>query len=560
MPNPICTPAAATLRPTLVALAAACAVCLVNLAPSAAHATSADEIAFNKRPRARTAMAMARSYLSQRRHGRAVNWANRAVNCADATPSIRAEATRMERDARWQLHDLGFGLVEVRVTPTTAELTVDGQQFRPASARFRIWLPGGSHQLEVRSTGYHDVRKIITAKAGEQRRLNIALVYAVRPIVRFKVAHVNAEVWLSKDFMGFTGGRAITLPVGKSLIEIRAPGYASWVRTLTLAAGEKRTIAVVLDRAIMRGHNRTTASNVRRELTPLERANRGERHRLGHRPGPTRERRKAYHGSGEAPNVATSEGPAWRKVVTAGGGQPSVHVPPPTRTEATGPSDTASSGGGEVGGGADGAVTATAFSSAAKGWMYTGIGVALVAAGVTGSVMGVGQAQTANGLSLGDAGYDSAYNDAANLTYAGYGAAGIGLASMFVGGLYLFAEDGLSRSGRGWFLVGTGLATGLAGAWLVTDAIATAKTANGLPIRHFSYDTNFDGAEANWRVGVVAAGVGGAVVLTGAWLLLTREGSAAAEADRDEPSWLARASFTPTFWAGSAGARLTLAW
>ncbi|MCO4761386.1 MAG: hypothetical protein KC502_07770 [Myxococcales bacterium] len=521
-----------------------------------AHADKHGERAFNKRPRARLAMRLAREYLQQNRVGKAINWVGRAVNCPDATAAIRNEASRMEAKLRWPLRDLGFGVVEIHVSPPGAQLRVDGQLFRPMTDHFRLWLPSGSHQLDVRKTDFHARRQIMTAKAGEERRIDIKLVYAVQPVVKFVVKPVNAEIWLARDFLGFSNKRAFTLPPGKSLIEVRAPGHVSWVRTLTLRPGDKRTIEIFLERALAKGHTRRAASNVRRKLTPLELANRGERHRLGRRKPDRKNSRPRYRGSGEAPEVQKQKGPDWRKVDAGAGVSPAIDAPdapdgpPPEADEA----DDAAAGDE----GADAGVSAGAISGTMKGWIYSGIGVALLAGGVGASVYGVSQANYANGLSLGHSQYDSYYDSAANVTFAGYGSAGIGVASLIAGGIYLFGDDGLGERGRAIYLMGAGAVTGLAGAWLVLDAVAIADAANKLPMRHYKYDRDFDGAESNWRAGVIASGVGGAVALLGAWMFLTADSASAAAAS--SPSWLANMSVSPVVSLGQAGARLSLNW
>lgn len=535
------------------ALVIGCFVGTSLLTCSAVHAITPSEKAYNQAPKAKAALAIARRYLKQRRHSKAVNWANRAANCPDASGAIRAEASRIEFKLRWLLHDQGFGVVDIQLTPNNATVTLDGQLFRPAGRLVRVWLPNGSHQLEVKKTRYHTVRKIITAKAGETRSVSVSMAYAIPPQVTFVVQPPNAEVWLGRDFLGFSKGRTFSLPAGKSLIEVRAHGYVSWVRTLDMKAGDKRKWKLFLTKSGASTRSRAAASNIQRGLTPLELANRGERHRLGKRPGSGRASTKTFHGSGQAPDQPPPSAnlPDWQKKGAPSSGAPAADAPTSTPINMDGIDD-------GNGAGVDAGVSTAPFSDAAKGWIYTGIGVALVAGGVGASAYGVSQAEYANGLSLGHSQYSSYYDNAANLTYAGYGSAGIGLISMVVGGMYLFSETGLSETERGLFVVGTGGVTAAAGAWLILNAVATAEAANALPMRHYTYNTNFDGAEANWLVGVVAAGVGSAVVIAGAVLLLTSDSGNIADSGAE--SWFARTQVLPTFGPGQAGASLTLSW
>ncbi len=544
----------------VAAIAATTAVTTFSVPAQAA--SKAEIQAFNARPRAAVALRRAKAYAQQGRAGKAVNWAERAVWCRDSTAAQRAAAAKLQERLKWRLRDAGFGVVEVQVGPEGAVLSVDGQVFRPLRTLYRLWLPKGSHQLEVKKPDFHTFRSIITAKPGETRPLRVQLSYAVQPVVTFLVKPVTAEIWRAKDFLGFSTKRTFTLPAGKSLIEVRAPGYTSWVRTLTLKAGDKRTYRLFLDRAVTKGKSRPSASNVQRKLTPLELANRGERHRLGRRPVDA-PRHRVYRGAGGAPEPMKQSKPDWKKVDGKGGSAPASDAdePPPPPDDDGGDEGDLGDDGGDVGGGdsggeaggADTSVSGT-LSNATKGWIYSGIGLALLAGGAGTSIYGVAQANDANGLPLGSSAYDSTYAAATNMTYAGYGSAGVGAISLVVGGFYLFSEGGLSRRGRGFYLLGTGLVTGLVGGWLVLDAVQSAETANSLPLRHHTYDTRFDGAESNWRAGVIAGGVGGVVALVGAWMALTGgDGGDSADAG----SWWDKATLMPTLGPRRAGLALT---
>ena len=198
-------------------------------------------------------------------------------------------------------------------------------------------------------------------------------------------------------------------------------------------------------------------------------------------------------------------------------------------------------------------------SSVFKGMLWSGLGVALIGGGVTISLLSVAGAHELHTRSLGYSRYDEFYDQYERDTLIGYGVAGIGAATLVVGGLYLFGDRGLSRGGKGWLLTSLGVVAGGVGGYLILDSVAQGDAANALPVNDKNYTPNFDGAERTWWTGVAAASVGGAVAAVGLYLAMSK-GSSSAGAHQGDPSPWRHVAFLPSVGPDSTGAALHLRW
>lgn len=489
--------------------------------------------AYRRNANAVTAIAAAESLRDAGNVGQAANLAEQCLAYADQR-GAHGRALRLLHALKWPLRDAGFGMVELRVDPAHASVAVDEQTFGPRRGRYRCWFSSGSHQLLVVLSGFTSVERVITAQVGETRQYQATL-KDIRPaMLVIDVAPVTAEIWIDGAYAGLSTKRSFAITRGRRLLEARADGHTSYTDALDLAPNQTLEIQITLERTGAIRRARSTASDVPRQLTPLELANRGERHRVGQRPlERLRQRGITPIGSGDSTDakpVAPSE--------TADGEPPPPRESPPVdddggRDSGDAPQDFG--GNGDPGAAIDSDVSsADSADSAAgegvsgllKGVIWSGIGVVLIGGGVGTAIYGAGTTETANDLRVGNKGYVDYYQQGATLAYAGYGVAGIGAIAAGVGGFYLFGSDGLRRGGKGGVLISAGALAAATGGYLVLRSTQAAAVAEGFAFGDPRYDARIEGAQSTWRAGVVAAGVGGVAAIAGLYMLLSKPGGA----------------------------------
>jgi hypothetical protein len=73
----------------------------------------------------------------------------------------------------------GFGTVDVRVQPVTAELTIDGQRWVSSDeGHFVVQVPEGPHRIEVTKAGYQRFSADLEVRDGATVPLNVSLMSA----------------------------------------------------------------------------------------------------------------------------------------------------------------------------------------------------------------------------------------------------------------------------------------------------------------------------------------------------------------------------------------------
>lgn len=538
----------ATARRIARCAALAAALSVLTAALPAFADRGADIAAYNRRPRSGVAMSIAESFLESKSVGAAANWAERALLLPDSG-GAHARALRLLERAKWALRDSGFGRVEIYVSPARATLRIDDQVFLPTAPRYRVWLPNGSHQMHVSLAGFTTAEQVVSARAGEERTVRASL-SDIRPAtLTILVYPVTAEIWIDGAYAGLSTRKTFSAKAGRRLLEARADGYVSYTDALDLEPNAKQRIEISLERAGALRRGRPAASNVDRPLTPLERANRGERHNLGARPHDRlRSRDPRPHMSGGAQDARPNEREEAPEDAPPPPRETEAAPPPPAPIDAEPEPEPTPS---DPGAGIDAGVSSGGPMSGAmlKGLIWSGVGVTLIGAGVGVALYGVSQAQVANDLSLGNSGYGDYYDYGATMTYAGYGVAGVGAIATGIGIKYLFGKDGLPRRSKGLLLLGSGAVAAGIGGWLMQSATTAASAAADMPLRDPRYDAAFDAAEANWRAGAISAGVGGVALLAGAWMAITGNGGRTAalelvpEIGRQRQGLLARLHF-----------------
>jgi hypothetical protein len=70
-----------------------------------------------------------------------------------------------------------YGTLALRVQPADAEILIDGERWAGSQGddRLEVQLSTGSHNLEVRKSGYRIYSTDVTIRGGDTATLNVAL-------------------------------------------------------------------------------------------------------------------------------------------------------------------------------------------------------------------------------------------------------------------------------------------------------------------------------------------------------------------------------------------------
>ncbi len=511
---------------------------------------------YQKHPDASSAWKLHEHFRKVGHLGKAMNWAEHALASPKLNPTIRRKVLNLRHSLRWKLRDAGFGMYKVLVKPVHAWLSIDGKKMYPRRNEYQLWLPVGSHALDLKAKDYADESRIIAASRGEVREMRVNMEMTRAPELRVEIQPINAEVWANRVFLGRASRRVFRLTPGPKVIEIRSPGYHRWVHTLSMRAGERHVVKQVLKRIKPVGLHVRIASDVERKLTPLELANRGGRgSRLGqaHTAGPARKRPTAMSRGGDADGEYVppprAKLPSPVQTIEAVDEDKNEPQQVKSKDEPDNPAvvDVVADSGGGSG------------NNVFKGWLWSGIGLTLIGGGVGAAMVGVSNARAANQTAIGYARYDEFYDPGAQLALVGYGTAALGGITLVVGSLYLYGNQGLSRSGKGWTMTTLGLLAGSVGGYLILDSITQAEAANALAAGNKNYTPNFDGAEQSHWTGVGAAGAGGLLALVGLYVAFTKGSRSADAGDAPDSLWQ-RVAFTPSVGRGQMGGVMHLRW
>lgn len=94
-----------------------------------------------------------------------------------SAPRRESSATPIDVETPARVAPSQFGVLVIRVQPTSAEILIDGEPWsdNEAAAEVVIHLAGGRHRVEVRKHGYQSFETAVELRAGETSRLNIRL-------------------------------------------------------------------------------------------------------------------------------------------------------------------------------------------------------------------------------------------------------------------------------------------------------------------------------------------------------------------------------------------------
>jgi hypothetical protein len=153
----------------------------------------------------------------------------------------RAEVERIIAEMKSLLAD-----VTIVLKPAEATLRVDD---RPVSLGIEgvLKLPAGSHVIEAAAADFSTQKREITVVAGTPQ--NVSLVLAAIPhsgTVTITTPEIGARVTVDGRDLGPTPA-VVELSVGGHQIEVSAPGYVANRSELSVAAGQSRTVSIVLE-------------------------------------------------------------------------------------------------------------------------------------------------------------------------------------------------------------------------------------------------------------------------------------------------------------------------
>lgn len=152
----------------------------------------------------------------------------------------RAEVESIIAEMRSLLAD-----VTIVLTPPDAALRIDG---RPMSLDVQgiVKLPAGSHVIEAGAADHAAGRREITVVAGTAQTVSLDLVAIPHTgHVTITAAQIGARIAVDGRDLG-PAPVTIELAAGGHQVEVGAPGYAPTRSELAVAAGQARTVNIVL--------------------------------------------------------------------------------------------------------------------------------------------------------------------------------------------------------------------------------------------------------------------------------------------------------------------------
>ncbi|WP_288180963.1 PEGA domain-containing protein, partial [Odoribacter laneus] len=134
-----------------------------------------------------------------------------------------------------------FGSVEINsFSESGAEVYIDGE--RVGTTPYRgDWLKSGEHRIRVLQAMYQPSEKVVTVRDNETSVVSLEL----QPnfgVLTF-TSDPSSEIWINNELKG-QGSWSGRLNAGSYLLEVRREHHRSFRQTLTVGAGENRTVAL----------------------------------------------------------------------------------------------------------------------------------------------------------------------------------------------------------------------------------------------------------------------------------------------------------------------------
>jgi hypothetical protein len=153
----------------------------------------------------------------------------------------RAEVESIVAEMRSLLAD-----VTIVLTPPDAALHIDGRLVTLGIDGV-VKLPAGSHVIEAGAPDYMSGRRELTVVAGTPQTVPLALAAIPRTgLVTITTSQIGARIMVDGKELG-PAPVTVELGAGGHQVVVTAPGYAPGRSELAVAAGQARTVNIVLD-------------------------------------------------------------------------------------------------------------------------------------------------------------------------------------------------------------------------------------------------------------------------------------------------------------------------
>lgn len=137
------------------------------------------------------------------------------------------------------------GLLRMEVAPADARVLVDGRE-SPDRPEEGVPLPRGTHQVEVRRSGYESQARTVEILPDEVRREGFAL----RPLPGWLIVRSVGpvtEVTVDGAAVDPTPGARIELPAGSHDVKVGRAGQPAFARRVEIPPGGEATLALPLE-------------------------------------------------------------------------------------------------------------------------------------------------------------------------------------------------------------------------------------------------------------------------------------------------------------------------
>ncbi len=159
------------------------------------------------------------------------------------SPERRAECLQLTTEMKALLAP-----ITITIEPAGAVVSVDGRSIGKAPLLRPLRLAAGSHTLETSADGWKTQKRDLMVSAGIPLNLNIRLDLIPKTgQVRINAAPPESEIRIDGRVLGRPPAQ-IELGAGGHQLDIQAPKYTPYAVELIIAAGQTRTIDIVLQK------------------------------------------------------------------------------------------------------------------------------------------------------------------------------------------------------------------------------------------------------------------------------------------------------------------------
>ncbi len=154
-----------------------------------------------------------------------------------------------EQTVTVRLEEIPTGFLTIATDPIQCEVFIDGRNVgRSPLSRHRTYE--GSHEVEVRREGYESQTRQVTIAPRQTEEMEFTLRRSGAAQLTFRSTLNGARVSITGDEAldaALTNpDQSVPLPPGSYTLTVKAKGYASWQRQVTLADGANEVVPITL--------------------------------------------------------------------------------------------------------------------------------------------------------------------------------------------------------------------------------------------------------------------------------------------------------------------------